>query len=573
MSTLADVKDATARTRDTWIFWGMALLMIGVGLGLRDPWPADEPRFALVAKQMVESGDWLFPHRGHELYADKPPMLMWLQAVLLKATGEMRIAFLLPSLIAALGTLALVRDLGTRLWNRQTGIWAGWMLLVALQFTYQAKKAQIDPLVTFFITLANYGLLRHLLTGPSWRWWWIGWAAAGLGTITKGVGALALLMLVPAIVLSLRGKHVQLHARRWQFWFGPVMFFAAIAVWLVPMVLAVHARNAPEYTAYMNNILFKQTAKRYAASWHHVQPWWYFIEVVITQWLPLSLALPWVLPRWVERFKARDARFILPLAWIVLMLLFFSIPAGKRDVYILPALPMFALVLAPFADALMQRAGLRRLLAAFALIVTAVLLVAGGMLAFGTPKFELKLVADRGLASGDALGWMLLAMGAAGVLSCALFIRRNAAIAVFGVFAGVWMLYGVLGYPILNDSSSSRGLMQEVSAKIGPDAALGMVGWKEQNLLMAGRPAETFGFTPDAEKALDQADKGIAWAIQDPEHRWLLIQDISTPDCIPVEKREALQNANRRGWWLVKGDALSACSQLQKPANTMRSGF
>ena len=132
-------------------------------------------------------------------------MLMWLQAVLLKATDEMRIAFLLPSLIAALGTLALVRDLGTRLWNRQTGIWAGWMLLVALQFTYQAKKAQIDPLVTFFITLANYGLLRHLLTGPSWRWWWIGWAAAGLGTITKGVGALALLMLVPAIVLSLRG--------------------------------------------------------------------------------------------------------------------------------------------------------------------------------------------------------------------------------------------------------------------------------------------------------------------------------------------------------------------------------
>ena len=179
MSTLADVKDATARTRDTWIFWGMALLMIGVGLGLRDPWPADEPRFALVAKQMVESGDWLFPHRGHELYADKPPMLMWLQAVLLKATGEMRIAFLLPSLIAALGTLALVRDLGTRLWNRQTGIWVGWMLLVALQFTYQAKKAQIDPLVTFFITLANYGLLRHLLTGPSWRWWWSGSTGQG----------------------------------------------------------------------------------------------------------------------------------------------------------------------------------------------------------------------------------------------------------------------------------------------------------------------------------------------------------------------------------------------------------
>lgn len=559
MNTLANSRNADLRARETWIFWGMAILMIGVGLGLRDPWPADEPRFALVAKQMLESGDWLFPHRGHELYADKPPMLMWLQAILLKLTGEMRIAFLLPSLLAALGTLALVRDLATRLWDRRAGIWAGWLLLVAMQFTYQAKKAQIDPLVTFLITLANYGLLRHLLLGPNWRWWWVGWAAAGLGTITKGVGAVALLMLLPAIVLSLRGVHVRLHARQWQFWLGPIMFLAAIALWLVPMVWAVHVRNTPEYTAYMNNILFKQTAKRYAASWHHVQPWWYFIEVVLTQWLPLSLALPWALPTWWKRIKARDPRFILPLAWIVLMIVFFSIPAGKRDVYILPALPMFALALAPLTDDLLQKTWLRRLLALFAVLLTVGLIVAGALLAFSTQKFELKLMADRGLTSGDGLGWMLLAMGAAGVLACALHLRRRPALAVFGVFAGIWMLFGAIGYPILNDSSSSRGLMEEVSRRIGPQAELGLVGWKEQNLLMAKRPAETFGFTPDAEKALDQAAKGIAWAKQKPAQRWLLMQDISTPDCIPASSRMALQNANRRGWWLVRGDAVQSC--------------
>ncbi|PSD23717.1 hypothetical protein C7E18_23200, partial [Stenotrophomonas maltophilia] len=44
----------------------------------------------------------------------------------------------------------------------------------------QAKKAQIDPLLLLFITLANYGLLRHLLLGPSWRWWWLGWFFAGI---------------------------------------------------------------------------------------------------------------------------------------------------------------------------------------------------------------------------------------------------------------------------------------------------------------------------------------------------------------------------------------------------------
>src|SRR5690606_21097192 len=114
------------RHRDTWLFWLFALLILATGLGLRDPWPADEPRFALVARQMVESGNWLFPMRGSELYPDKPPLFMWMQAALLWLTGELRIAFLLPSLLAALGTLWCVNDLGARLWTRRVGLYAGW---------------------------------------------------------------------------------------------------------------------------------------------------------------------------------------------------------------------------------------------------------------------------------------------------------------------------------------------------------------------------------------------------------------------------------------------------------------
>ena len=58
----------------------MALVVASLvaGLGLRSPSPPDEPRFVLVAKQMWESGDWLFPHRGHELYPDKPPLYFWM---------------------------------------------------------------------------------------------------------------------------------------------------------------------------------------------------------------------------------------------------------------------------------------------------------------------------------------------------------------------------------------------------------------------------------------------------------------------------------------------------------------
>jgi 4-amino-4-deoxy-L-arabinose transferase-like glycosyltransferase len=60
--------------RELWWFFAIAFVVLAAGIGLRDPWPADEPRFVLVAKQMWDSGDWLFPHRGAELYADKPPL-------------------------------------------------------------------------------------------------------------------------------------------------------------------------------------------------------------------------------------------------------------------------------------------------------------------------------------------------------------------------------------------------------------------------------------------------------------------------------------------------------------------
>ena len=106
----------TLRSRDFWFVLALALLVLGIGIGLRDPWPADEPRFVLVAKQMVDSGQYLVPHRGAEIYPDKPPLFMWLLASAHALTGEWRSAFLLPSLLASLGTIALTFDLALKLW-------------------------------------------------------------------------------------------------------------------------------------------------------------------------------------------------------------------------------------------------------------------------------------------------------------------------------------------------------------------------------------------------------------------------------------------------------------------------
>ena len=551
-------------SRDTWLFWLLALLVLGAGLGLRDPWPADEPRFALVARHMVESGDWLFPHRGHELYPDKPPLFMWLQAAAYTVVGNRRVAFLLPSLLAALGTLWCVVDLGRRLWTRRVGLYAGYAVLFALQFSYQARKAQIDPLVTFWITLGNYAFLRFFLSSRAdpradWKLWVLGWFAAGLGTITKGVGVLALLMVLPGLFAALRGWHgVRAPLRDWRTWLGPAAFLAAVALWLVPMVLAALDHADPAYRAYMDNILFRQTARRYAESWDHPQPPWYHLEVIVTMWLPAMLALPWAIPAWRRRLRRRDARYLLPLAWWVLVVLFFSIPHGKRDVYILPALPMACLALAPLLPGIVRRAWAQRLALGFSALITLLALAAGTLMLSGTPGFERNLVLQRGLdwSQTQAGAWLLLAIAGWG-LACVAWGRRMRAVpAMLALLAGTWVLYGLVAYPLLSDTSSSAALMRDAGARIGADAELGLVAWREQNLLMADRATETFGFSvPQRE----QLRRGIAWQAQVPARRWLLVQETALLPCVDRTRAQPLGGANRRSWWLLPAAATQAC--------------
>src|SRR5690606_25173645 len=78
---------APPASRDVLWLLLFALMLLSAGLGLRDPWPADEPRFAMIARDIVESGRWFLPQRGPELYAEKPPVFIWMQALALRATG------------------------------------------------------------------------------------------------------------------------------------------------------------------------------------------------------------------------------------------------------------------------------------------------------------------------------------------------------------------------------------------------------------------------------------------------------------------------------------------------------
>ncbi|MNU00284.1 hypothetical protein D3C72_2433700 [compost metagenome] len=64
--------------------------------------------------------------------------------------------------------------------------------------------------------------------------------------------------------------------------------------------------------------------------------------------------------------------------------------------------------------------------------------------------------------------------------------------------------------------------MRHTGQRIGADAELGLVAWKEQNLLMADRPAATFGFNEPWDEQLAMA---VEWQQLAPLRRWLLVHE------------------------------------------------
>jgi hypothetical protein len=237
---------------------------------------------------------------------------------------------------------------------------------------------------------------------------------------------------------------------------------------------------------------------------------------------------------------------------------FFSIPSGKRDMYILPALPMLCLALAPLLPGILRKRNAQRLLLGFVAVFSLALLGAGLAMLFGEPGFERRFMEGRDAGVAQGLAAMFVAIGGIGIGALLWFGRRRAHLALVAMLAMLWVLYSLVAAPLLNDGSSSRGLMRNVGATIGADAQLGLVGWREQQLLMADRPAADFGFKRDVK--LQFAD-ALAWQRQaSAAPRWLLVEGSVLPTCVDTARARDMGNSNRRRWWLLSPAASSACA-------------
>ena len=334
--------------RRAYVAGAVILLAFAGTAGLRPLLLPDEGRYVGVAWEMLRSGEWLTPTLNGLPFFHKPPLFYWITAAALALFGKNEWAARAAPLIGAwLGTFGMY--LFVRHWRDERAAVLTALALVVQPLQYIGGQfANLDMLVAGFIT-ATILLLAHsalrVERGQSARGALIGaYACAGLGVLAKGLVGALLPALVVASWLVLRRRGRDLGA----LWSAPgMLLFAAIAVpWFVAMQL--------RFDGFLDYFIVEQHVRRYVAGgFNNSQPFWFFPALLLLVSLPW---LPWVVRGLRQRVPdglRGDPLRLLMLTWLVLIVVFFSLPQSKLVGYILPAVPPLAFLVA-------DRGGARR---------------------------------------------------------------------------------------------------------------------------------------------------------------------------------------------------------------------
>ncbi|HKQ98652.1 MAG TPA: phospholipid carrier-dependent glycosyltransferase, partial [Candidatus Polarisedimenticolia bacterium] len=138
-----------------------ALLLLVPGLGTRDLWDPDEPRTALVTRDLAEGGRWAVPTLDGRPWLEKPPLYYWLATAAGGAVGQVdALAVRIPANLAAILTAVTVFYFGRSLWGRRAGLLAALVLLTTEDFLIEARWARPDMLLGLLMTAAAFAAWR-----------------------------------------------------------------------------------------------------------------------------------------------------------------------------------------------------------------------------------------------------------------------------------------------------------------------------------------------------------------------------------------------------------------------------
>lgn len=339
-------------TRLAWFLLILATLYIcyfhNLGaIGLVGP---DEPRYAWIARAMVETGDWVTPRLYGKPWFEKPVLYYWGAAVSFKLFGVSEAAARVPSAIAALLATLALGWLAWRIYGPETARWLLLLLPTTVGMIGFSHAAATDMPFAAMLTIAMVcaaaivGLTRDANTPilPQTPWLALFLLGFFLGFAVLAKGPVALILSGGAVLLW------ALFTRRWRDTLRclhPVAI-ASFCLTALPWYVLCARRNPDFFRIF----IIEHNFKRYLTpEFQHIQPFWFYVPVLVVAFIPWTLPLLWSAEFGFRR-EWRGCHLspisIFLLTWIIFCVVFFSVSKSKLPGYVLPAMPPIALLLA-----------------------------------------------------------------------------------------------------------------------------------------------------------------------------------------------------------------------------------
>lgn len=311
---------------------------------MRDFTPSNELRYLSIADEALRDGHvFAFYNHGVE-YADKPPLYLWI-VMLCRLLAGRHCMFLLSlfSMVPAI-VITCTMDRWTRFEDPRKRAASAFMLMTSALFLGMSVFLRMDMLMAMFIVLAlhSFHLMysgegnfrRQSILLPVWIF---------LALFTKGPVGLLMPPLAILCFLLLRRKGREtgryLGFRTW----GIIAGLSAL--WLVGVYL-----NGGK--SYIENLLFHQTFGRAVNSFHHSEPFWYYLVCIWYVAAPYCIATIGALGVSAAAFfrkKQMTDTELLFSATVISTTLMLSCFSGKLAIYIAPVLP-FLVYLFPLVE-------------------------------------------------------------------------------------------------------------------------------------------------------------------------------------------------------------------------------
>jgi 4-amino-4-deoxy-L-arabinose transferase-like glycosyltransferase len=300
---------------------------------------ADEPRYAQVAREMLERRDWVTPTLGGVPWLEKPPLYYWQAMAAYKIFGVSDWAARLPSAFDATA-LAFAMYWFLRRFRPGFALDGALALTCSAAIVGFARAASTDmPLAAMLVValLAWYGWFetgsRAFLGGF--------YVFVGLAMLAKGPVAPFLGMVIVGVFAATQ--------RSWQviwksLWLPGILLGFIVSL---PWYVLVQIRN-PQF---FHIFILEHNLARFGTNvFHHPEPFWYYIPVMLLSWLPWTVFVIASLVWAARELRQRDVDGLnaFLLIWIVTVVVFFSISKSKLPGYILPAIPPGVVLLANY---------------------------------------------------------------------------------------------------------------------------------------------------------------------------------------------------------------------------------